>query len=48
MRALNELIELHDAQMEVVTVNDIDKAVLIIERERQNKRTELVIDKKEK
>jgi hypothetical protein len=48
MRALNELIELHDAQMEVVTVNDVDKAVLIIERERRDKRTELVIDKKEK
>lgn len=48
MRALNELIELHDAQMEVVTVADIDKAVLIIERERQNKRTEYVVEKKEK
>jgi hypothetical protein len=47
MRALNELIELHDAQMEVVTVNDIDKAVLLIERERQAKRTELVVEKKE-
>jgi hypothetical protein len=45
MRAINELIELHDAQMEVVTVADIDKAVLLIEREQKAKRTELVVKK---
>ena len=48
MRALNDLMDLHDAQMDVITIRDVDKAVLIIERERQNKRTEYVVEKKDK
>ena len=32
MNALNELMDLHDAQMEVITVGDIERAIAIIRK----------------
>jgi hypothetical protein len=31
--ALNDLLELHDAQMEVITVSDVEKAIALVELE---------------
>jgi hypothetical protein len=33
--ALNELLELHDAQMDVITVRDMEKAVALVEHEQK-------------
>lgn len=33
--ALNELLELHDAQMDVITVRDMEKAVALVEHEQR-------------
>jgi hypothetical protein len=30
IRALNDLLELHDAQMEIVTVRDMEKAIALV------------------
>lgn len=38
MRALNELMELHDAQLETMTVGDLEKAVKIVKEEMRHKR----------
>ena len=36
--ALNEAMELHDAQLEIITVGDMDRAVRIVHEEIRNKR----------
>lgn len=46
MRAINTLVELHDAQLEVVTVQDIERGVALVEREQKNKRMELIVERK--
>jgi hypothetical protein len=46
MKAINELIELHDAQMEVIAVKDIDRAIALIENEKKQKRMDNVIERK--
>lgn len=33
MHALNEVMELHDAQMDVISVNDMDKAINLVNKE---------------
>jgi hypothetical protein len=33
MHALNEVMELHDAQMDVISVNDMDKAINLVQKE---------------
>lgn len=38
MEALNMAMELHDAQLEVITVRDMEKALLIVHEEIRNKR----------
>lgn len=38
IKALNEVLELHDAQMEVITVKDMEKAIKIVHEEYRNKR----------
>lgn len=38
MNALNTIMELHDAQMEVITIKDLEKALEIIRNEHRNKR----------
>ena len=45
MKALNEVMELHDAQLDVITIKDIEKGVEIIKRERQNKKMHTIKEK---
>jgi len=47
MKALNTIMELHDAQLEICTVKDIEKGVEIIKRERQNKKMHTIKEKKD-
>ena len=42
MQAINTLFELHDAQLEIATVKDIERAIAIVERERRAKRMRTV------
>jgi len=43
MNALNMVMELHDAQMEMVTLKDMDKAIALVNEEyRQRKMTPIV------
>ena len=46
MKALNELVELHDAQLEVINVKDVDTAVALVEHERKQKRMTNIIERK--
>ncbi len=45
MNALNVICELHDAQLEVITVKDLDKAIALVENERRSKRMRSVVQK---
>ena len=38
MGAINALIDLHDAQLGVLTVKDVDRAITLVERERRAQR----------
>lgn len=44
MRALNELVELHDAQLEITTVKDIERAIALVENERRQKRMTKIVE----
>jgi hypothetical protein len=46
MKAINELIELHDAQMEVIAIKDIDRAIALVENEKKHKRMDNIIERK--
>lgn len=46
MKALNTLMELHDAQMEVITVKDMERAVALVENERKQKRMTNIVERK--
>ena len=46
MKALNTLMELHDAQMEVITIKDMEKATALVENERKQKRMTSIIERK--
>jgi hypothetical protein len=46
MRAINTLMELHDAQLETVTVQDIDRGVALVEQEQKRKRVDFIIERK--
>lgn len=46
MKALNNLIELHDAQLEVINVKDVDRAIDLVENERKQKRMTNIIERK--
>lgn len=43
MTALNDLMELHDAQMDVITIRDVEKAIALVENERKQKRMTSII-----
>lgn len=43
MTALNDLMELHDAQMDVITIRDVEKAIALVENERRQKRMTSII-----
>lgn len=45
MRALNELTELHDAQLEVTTVKDIERGIALVENERRQKRMTNIVER---
>ena len=46
MTALNDLMELHDAQMDVITIRDVEKAVALVKNERRQKRMTNIITRK--
>lgn len=45
MNALNIISELHDAQLEVITVKDLDQAIELVEKERRAKKMRSVVQK---
>jgi len=45
MNALNTLMELHDAQMEVITVKDMDKAVDLVREEQRQRKMRTILKK---
>lgn len=46
MNALNAAMELHDAQMEVVTLGDMDKAIALVQEEYRLKKMTPILEKK--
>ena len=47
MDALNTIMELHDAQMDVITINDLEKALKIVKDELANKRARVIKENQE-
>jgi hypothetical protein len=47
MRALNMVIELHDAQLEVITVKDIEKARKLVMEDYRQKKMRPIVKRKE-
>ena len=47
MNALNTLMELHDAQMEVITIKDMENACQIVDREFAQKRMRTMVEKQD-
>jgi len=45
MYALNQLMELHDAQLEAVTLKDMDKAIALVREEHRLKKTNRILEK---
>jgi len=45
MNALNSVMELHDAQMEVVTLGDMDKAIALVQEEYRLKKMTPILEK---
>jgi hypothetical protein len=45
MTALNEFMELHDAQMEVVTLRDMDEAIALVREEYRLKKMTPIVEK---
>jgi hypothetical protein len=45
MSALNEFMELHDAQMEVVTLKDMDAAIALVKEEHRLKKMTPILEK---
>lgn len=45
MKALNVLCELHDAQLEVITVKDMGRAVELVEKEHRSGKMRKVVEK---
>lgn len=45
MTALNTLMELHDAQMDVITIKDMEKAVRIVRAEFEAKKMRPIVEK---
>ena len=46
MTAINEFMELHDAQMEVVTLRDMDEAIALVSEEFRLKKMTPILEKK--
>jgi hypothetical protein len=45
MTALNEFMELHDAQIEVLTLRDMDEAIAIVREEYRLKKMTPIVEK---
>jgi hypothetical protein len=45
MNDLNTICELHDAQLEVITVKDLDKAIELVDKERRANKMRYVVEK---
>jgi hypothetical protein len=45
MKALNTIMELHDAQLEVITVKDMERAFKLVLEEFRQKRMRVIITK---
>jgi len=45
MRALNTLMELHDAQMDVITVKDMERAFKIVDEEYKQRRMRPIVER---
>ena len=46
MNALNSVMELHDAQMDVVTLKDMDKAIALVQEEYRLRKMTPIVEKK--
>jgi hypothetical protein len=46
MRALNTLMELHDAQMDAITVKDMERAFKIVDEEYKQRRMRPIVERK--
>ena len=47
MEAINTVMELHDAQMDVITINDLEKALKIVKDELVKKRARVIKENQE-
>ena len=47
MNALNAAMELHDAQLEVITLKDMDNAIKLVTEERRQKKMRPIVKQKE-
>lgn len=45
MKALNQLVDLHDAQLEVINVKDVERAIALVENERKQKRMTNIVER---
>jgi hypothetical protein len=45
MKALNELMELHDAQMDVITIKDMERAIDIVNEEFRQRKMRSILEK---
>jgi hypothetical protein len=45
MRALNTLMELHDAQMDVITVKDMERAFKIVDEEYKQRKMRPIVER---
>jgi hypothetical protein len=46
MNALNDLMELHDAQMDVITVRDLEQAMKLIDKEHRSGKMQRIVEKR--
>jgi len=46
MNALNSLMELHDAQMDVITVRDLEQAMKLIDKEHRTGKMQRIVEKR--
>jgi hypothetical protein len=47
MNALNEAMELHDAQLEVITLKDMENAIKLVNEELRQKKMRPIVKQKE-
>ena len=46
MRALNTLMELHDAQMDVITIKDMERGLKLVDEEFRQRKMRPIVEKK--